>query len=330
MKTPFKLLCCLNSLKANVIEILIIVLSSIGLIISVIGVIIIPWKYTSNVMESFYITSLIFFVNSLVASIIIFHLRKKNNLEKSTIVCFFISFFELFVCILSILMYIFIAIIVITDLHNKKKIKNIERLDPETGITYISRSDEGKVVSEGELTFSIISIVINIILWIILLFLWISDLIRIKYKINGAFNENLIKVNKSNNNLKNLELNIIGHDKFGFPIYSKKNGGNLEINRSKSNFNYKPKEKDIFKFDNENKNIFKYSYKEKFNGNSYRKPNYKSVDLYHNKFRQKEKYIEKYIEDAETTNQYNSKYSNFHNRTILNITSYNNSINPGN
>ena len=285
MKIPFNLLCCFNSLKAIVIEILIIVLSSIGLIISVIGVIIIPWKYTSNVMESFYIISLIFFVYSLVVSIIIFHLRKKNNLEKSTIVCFFISFFELFICILSILMYIFIAIIVITDLHNKKKIKNIERLDPETGITYISRSDEGKVVSEGELTFAIISIVINIILWIILLFLWISDLIRIKYKINGAFNENLIKVNKSNNNLKNLELNIIGHDKFGFPIYSKKNGGNLEINRSKSNFNYKPKEKDIFKFDNENNNIFKYSYKEKFNENRYRKPKYKSVDLSNNKFK---------------------------------------------
>ena len=82
--------------------------------------------------------------------------------------------------------------------------------------------------------------------------------------------------------------------------------------------------------DTENNNILKYSYKEKFNVKNYRKPSYKSVDLPYDKFHQKEKYIEKYIEDAEITNQYNSKYSNFPNKTILNISRVNNSINPGN
>ena len=332
MKIHFKLLCCFNSLKSYIIEILIIVLSSIGLLISIIGFIVIPWKYTSKVMEAFYLISLILFIYSLIVSSVILYLRKKNKIEKVNICCFFISLFELFACILSILMYIIIFIVIVHDFKNKKRIKRVERIDPETGETHVSSSEEGNAVSDGELIFAIISIIINILLWIILLFLWISDLIRIKYKINGTYKEYLEEQkNNSNDNLKNSQFNVIGHDKYGFPLFGKQNGGNLQINRSKSFFNYRTKEKDMKNIlDTENNNILKYSYKEKFNVKNYRKPSYKSVDLPYDKFHQKEKYIEKYIEDAEITNQYNSKYSNFPNKTILNISGVNNSINPGN
>ena len=158
MKIPFKLLCCFNSLKSYIIEILIIVLSSIGLLISIIGFIVIPWKYTSKVMEAFYLISLILFIYSLIVSSVILYLRKKNKIEKINICCFFISLFELFACILSILMYIIIFIVIVHDFKNKKKIKRVERIDPETGETHVSSSEEGNAVSDGELIFAIISI----------------------------------------------------------------------------------------------------------------------------------------------------------------------------
>jgi hypothetical protein len=69
----------------------------------------------------------------------------------------------------------------------------------------------------------------------------------------------------------------------------------------------------------------KYSYKEKyFNRNDFKKPN--SVDEIHKiKEDKKEKYIEKYIENGAP----NPYYSNFDNKTALNISKIVNSINPG-
>lgn len=66
------LLLCFNSLKATTIEILLIILSSIGIILSIVGIIFIPWKVTKSSMEILYIIGLIFLVLSLVIILIIF------------------------------------------------------------------------------------------------------------------------------------------------------------------------------------------------------------------------------------------------------------------
>ena len=68
--------------------------------------------------------------------------------------------------------------------------------------------------------------------------------------------------------------------------------------------------------------------KEKF-ANNLRKPSYKSLDIIHKRKKEKEKYFEKYLENGEVTKDLNQYYYNFSNKTALNITDANNSINPG-
>ena len=81
------------------------------------------------------------------------------------------------------------------------------------------------------------------------------------------------------------------------------------------------------KFESDKKNILRYSYKENYI-NKYKNCN--SVDDIHkSKTRidkdEKEKYFEKYMEG----NGANPYYSNFGNKSIHNISTMNNSINPG-
>ena len=314
MKMLQKITCCLNSLKTNLIETIIIILSIIGLIISIIGMIVIPWGVAPNIMEVFYLLSMIFFIYTLFFSCLIKYSRAKKN-EKLISCCKENSFIEVAICILSIILNIFIAIGTIPDLKNKKSLEYIETY--ENGEIKQVLSKESKLVSNGELGFSIFSIILNIILWIILFILWSTEIIRLKYRIEGSYNDYL-------NEQKNLSTesvkNIIGHDKYGFPIYEIKKEEKVQISKSRSEINCKLYEK----YDTEN-NVLKYSYKEKyFNSNNFKKPN--SVDEIHKiKEDKKEKYMEKYIENGAP----NPYYSNFDNKTGLNLSSFNNSINPG-
>ena len=237
------------------------------------------------------------------------------------------SFFALLACIISTLILIAIAIVVIPDLKNKNQIKNVQVLDPQTGEYHTRTSTEEKLVKSGKMTFVIVSLIINIILLVILIFLWISEYIRLKYNINCSYNEYLEdNKNKLSENSKISTENVIGHDKYGFPLYMKPNGGNLEIVPSTKYFN--PISEKRTNFDKENYDILKYSYKEKY-GNNYHKPNIKSVDIIHRKYNRKEKYIDKYFDSYESSQKYNPNYYNFVNKTILNATDADNSINPG-
>ena len=316
MKKLSKILCCFNSLKTKTIEIYIIILSIICIILNFIGIFIIPWGYTSKAMEILYIINLVLFAYSSILSIVILITGKKTN-RKAIEYCYINSFIKIFTSILCLFFNIIIAIGTIPDLKNKKAIEYSEITGPN-GETKIITNNEINLVSNGKLIFVSFLIVLNIIIWLILLFLWISETIRLKYKINGTYYEYL-------NDQKNIELNIVGHDKYGFPIYGKKDSGNLEVIKS-SQIKFSPNEKDNNKNDTEANNILKYSYKEKYNPNyNYSKPGHKSVDVIH-KLREekKEKYIEKYI-----TGAVNPYYSNFDIKSASNP-SVNNSINPGN
>ena len=327
MNYLYKLLCCFNSLPANIIEILIIILSLISVIINILGIIIIPWKYISAVMRVLYIICLILLLYSLLISSI--NLSSRNSKTKKPKMIYLTpSFFALLACIISILIFIAIAIVIVPDLKDEKQIKNVQVLDPETGEYHTRTSIEENLVKNGKMAFVIISLIINIILLLILIFLWISEYIRIKYNINGSYTEYLEEAkNKLSENSKISTGNVIGHDKYGFPIYSKPNGGNFGIESSNLNY-FNPISEKRKNYDKENYDILKYSYKEKYN-NFYNKPNIKSVDTIHRKYNQREKYIDKYFENCEISQKYNPNYFNFMNKTMLNATDANNSINPG-
>jgi hypothetical protein len=236
MNYLYKILCCFNSLPANIIEILIIILSLISVIINILGIIIIPWKYTSAVMRVLYIICLILLLYSLLISSI--NLSSRNSKTKKPKMIYLTpSFFALLACIISILIFIAIAIVIVPDLKDEKQIKNVQVLDPETGEYHTRTSIEENLVKNGKMAFVIISLIINIILLLILIILWISEYIRIKYNINGSYTEYLEEAkNKLSENSKISTGNVIGHDKYGFPIYSKPNGGNFGI--ESSNLNY--------------------------------------------------------------------------------------------
>ena len=54
MKIYTKLSCCFNSFSRNCIEISIITISAIGFLLSIMGMAVIPWGYTSRAMQVFY------------------------------------------------------------------------------------------------------------------------------------------------------------------------------------------------------------------------------------------------------------------------------------
>ena len=61
-------------------------------------------------------------------------------------------------------------------------------------------------VSNGELSYGIIYLVIIIFEWLMLIFLCISDLIRIKLGINGSYNNYLKMQYTQENNQENSKL----------------------------------------------------------------------------------------------------------------------------
>ena len=79
------LLLCFNSFKAITIEILLIILSSIGTILCILGIIFIPWKVTNRAMEILFIIGLIFIVLSIIIALIIFYFRLKHKLTRRSI-----------------------------------------------------------------------------------------------------------------------------------------------------------------------------------------------------------------------------------------------------
>ena len=328
--TP-EILFCFNSLTTKFIEIIIIFLSSFAAILTIIGLAVIPWGYTSRVMEVLYIISLILFIYLLGIPIFILFICKKKINENIMKIYIVNSCIAIFASIFSILLCIIIAIGAIRDLNNNHKTEKIESKG-QNSVKEITNKEKD-LVSKGELTYAVLSIIVNLILSIILLLLWITENYRLKNKIESSYNDymnfkkNPASASVSIENSKENECNVVGHDKYGFPIYIKKLEDKLQYKQSKSEFNYRSFNKCLGdnKYDTETNNILRYSYKENFNQNYMGKQDYKSVDVILKlKEEKKERYIEKYPEGG-----VNPYYSNFENKTALNISSINNSINPG-
>jgi len=330
----FKYLCCFNSFTAERLEIFIISASIIGVILTIIGLVVIHWKYTSKVMKVFQVLSLIFFLLLIFISSFFLYLRKKFKEIKYLTLCILLCFFELFLCVFSIFINLFTVIGTLPDLKEYNDKEDTNTYNP-TGNANNSENNKTYLVSNGELSYAIIYLIIIIFIWIMLLFLCLSDLIRIKLRISGSYN-NYLKMQIPHENSK-ADVNVyIQNDKSGYPInkkeeeksYDKENEKkeNGMVKRSSTKINEENKydnnitNKSLNRFDSEKKNILKYSYKEK---------NCNSVDDIHKSKNgiekyEKEKYLEKYLEGYGA----NPYYSNFGNKSILNISTMNNSISP--
>ena len=336
----FKYLCCFNSLSAKKIEILLIICSSIGAILTIIGFGVIHWKYTEKAMKVFYILSFIFFLLLIIIPSFFLYTRNKHQihlLDKNSSLnktCVLLCYIAIFLSFFSIIIQIIIAIGVLPDLrkYNKEKENNNSNL-------IISNPDEqgDALVSDGELIFAFISIIINLFIWIINFLLYISAYLRISYCIVGSYWKYLTEKKEGENYCKNLDL-IVTSNNLEYPKYKKEEEKLSEkIVEKKEKVQNEPlsckinnDNTYINKFDSEQKNILKYSYKERLKNNSIRQgKNCNSVDNIHkskNENIDKEKYFDKYLEGYGA----NPFYSNFGNKSILNVSTTNNSINPGN
>jgi len=306
---------CLNSLNALTIEIWIITLSVIGLIISVLGVIFIPWKVTSSAFQILFIIGLIFIALSLVVSLIIIYLRIHHKLKRRILRILILSLLiVIFICFISLIIFIIIAFGTFDDLDNTIT-KTIEEVIEETGEVQNVITTEERIISKKEKVITIIIIVALLAIWIFLLFFWVSDYIRFIFNIDISYNE-YVK-NEKNKQLKHpirYGYNVVGHDKYGFPILGKIHGNKIKVKESHNEFKVKDAPlSDKYGGTLNVKYYTKYPQKQI--------PKEKQTEI----INEKEKYLEKYF-DGENVYQ---NYSNFLNNTILNFEDNNNSINPG-
>ena len=332
----FKYLCCFNSLSSKKIEILIIICSSIGAILSIIGYGVIHWKYTEKAMKVFYILSFIFILLLIIISSFFLYSRNKRQihlLEKNSSLnkkCVLLCYIAMFLSCFSIVIHLVIAIRVLPDLHKYNKER--EYIDP-----YNPDEQGDFLVSDGELIYAFISTILNLFIWIINFLLFISAYLRISYCINDSYWRYLTEKKEEENYCKNLDF-IATSNKLEYPTYKKEEEKLSEnIVEKKEKVQNEPMSCKINndnkynnKFDSEQKNILKYSYKERLkNKNIKHSKNCNSVDNIHkskNENIDKEKYFDKYLEGYGA----NPFYSNFGNKSILNVSTTNNSINPGN
>ena len=335
-KKIFKYLCCLNSLSAKKIEILLIISSSIGAILTIIGFGVIHWKYTEKAMKIFYILSFIFFLLLIIIPSLFLFWRNKYQIDlidkNSSLYkkCVLLCYIAIFLSCFSIIIQLIIAIGALPDLrkYNKKRENADDPNNPD---------EQGDVlVSNGELIFAFFSIILNLFIWIINFLLYISAYLRINYCINGSYWKYLTEKKEEENYCKNIDL-IATSNKLEYPTYKKEEEKlNENIVEKKDKVQNEPlsckinNDRYINKFDSEQKNILKYSYKESLKNKSIRQSkNCNSVDNIHksrNENIDKEKYFDKYLEGYGA----NPFYSNFGNKSILNVSTNNNSINPGN
>lgn len=316
------LLLCFNYLRAVTIEMLLIILSLIGLALIIFGILYMPWKVTSSAMEILFILSSIFIVLSLIVSLIILILRKNLKISKKRILRILIVtvIILVFICFLALIITVVVAIGIISDLNNKEFYQTIEVIEETGEIQNITETvkDMAKKIKK---IITIVTIAILIFIWCIIIILWVSEYVRLILNTGDSYKDYLAKEKERQlrHPLK-YGLNVIGHDKYGFPIFGKQIGNTIKIKGVRNKFDEK-KEKDInfsAKYFDENGKI-----NTKYYSNSPSKSI--SKEKQNEIIQEKEKYMEKYF-DGENIYQ---NYTNFENKTILNFDENNNSINAG-
>lgn len=170
------LLCCFNSKTAIYLEKTNLVITTIGLILDIFKLCIIPWGATSYTMEFFAVLTFVFLSINLVMVFFFFLLRLKNMINDHNYRnCFYIC------CImgsLSILNFIFEFIMLFQILDD---------LYYYTGTYYASTNEV--VVSDGEWFIAFFTIAPSVMFWFVILMLWASECIRVVIKTYGSYDE---------------------------------------------------------------------------------------------------------------------------------------------
>ena len=117
-----KFLFSFNSLTTKSIEIIIILLSSFGSILTIAGIAVIPWGYTSKTMEVLYIITLVLFIYSLGIPIFISFLFKKN-ININNINFYIINSLIIILCSILSIMFMLKKIYLKYQLKIPKKVK---------------------------------------------------------------------------------------------------------------------------------------------------------------------------------------------------------------
>ena len=320
--TYIDLLLCFNSLKAKTIEILLIIITSIAIILGILGIIFIPWEVTYDSMEILFIIGFILIILSIIVIIIIFFLRIRNKIKRDNTRVLIISAICVVIsCFIALILFVIIAFITISDLNNKETIR-IEEIIEQTGEVKKVQIIENDVTTKTKRVFSILIIAFILAILIFMIFLWVSEYLRLIYSTNLSYKEFIKKGKESA--LKHPGLNgltVVGHDKYGFPIFGRQKGNQIIIKGIKTKFEEKIEEKTHSReyFNKEGKINLRYY--EKYHYQPIEKIKEKETD----NFKEKEKYLEKYFDDGDNVFQ---NYANFGNKTILNFEDNNNSINP--
>ena len=320
--TYIDLLLCFNSLQAKTIEILLIIITSIAIILGILGIIFIPWEVTYDSMEILFIIGFILIILSIIVIIIIFFLRIRNKIKRDNTRVLIISAICVVIsCFIALILFVIIAFITISDLNNKETIR-IEEIIEQTGEVKKVQIIENDVTTKTKRVFSILIIAFILAILIFMIFLWVSEYLRLIYSTNLSYKEFIKKGKESA--LKHPGLNgltVVGHDKYGFPIFGRQKGNQIIIKGIKTKFEEKIEEKTHSReyFNKEGKINLRYY--EKYHYQPIEKIKEKETD----NFKEKEKYLEKYFDDGDNAFQ---NYTNFGNKTILNFEDNNNSINP--
>lgn len=286
-------------------------------------------------MEVLFIIVIIFSGLSLVIGIIILYYRVTRHILNRRITKIFIITVIImdFICFFALILLIVVCFAVFSDINKKDQSKIVEVIQ-ETGETIRISELNKSLANTFEKIFTIIVLALLLIIWIILLLLWSSEYIRLIFRIDSSYKDFVIS--EKNKQLKHpirYGLNLIGHDKFGFPIFGKQIGNKIKIKGVKSKLDEKKVIKNNIsgKYLDENGKI-NYSGKYfdengKINVKYYSNVLQQSMtkEKINEKIQEKEKYMEKYF-DGENVYQ---NYTNFENNTILNFEDNNNSINPG-
>ena len=319
--TYIDLLLCFNSLKAKTIEILLIIITAIAIILGILGIIFIPWEVTYDSMEILFIIGFILIILSIIVIIIIFFLRIRNKIKRDNTRVLIISAICVVIsCFIALILFVIIAFITISDLNNKETIR-IEEIIEQTGEVKKVQIIENDVTTKTKRVFSILIIAFILAILIFMIFLWVSEYLRLIYSTNLSYKEFIKKGKESA--LKHPGLNgltVVGHDKYGFPIFGRQKGNQIIIKGIKTKFEEKIEEKTHSReyFNKEGKINLRYY--EKYHYQPIEKIKEKETD----NFKEKEKYLEKYFDG----NNAFQNYTNFGNKTILNFEDNNNSINP--
>ena len=177
-----KSFCCLNSRKTKSLEYILLALNLLCLLFYILFFSTISWIFISILFKLLFYLNLFFLLISIIINIYFILIRKKrliNSQMNST--AFILILLIILICILAIIINYSLSIKILLEFKSlgEKKI-----------IYYTSKKNN---------IISILSILIVNIIWITILFLWVADSIRIKYKTDDTF-YNFLKIKRHKKN----------------------------------------------------------------------------------------------------------------------------------